>query len=87
MAKGIASDTVMNIFLDTQGEIHEFNYYEILKLYILSSLLESGDIHIEEGKMLLQLLNDHQEILQHPKAVICFILKLVISICLSSMNG
>lgn len=87
MAKGIASDPVMNIFLDTQGEIHEFNYYEILKLYILSSLLESGDIHIEEGKMLLQLLNDHQEILQQPKAVICFIRKLGMSSCLASMNG
>lgn len=85
--KGIVSEPVMNIFLETQGEMDEFNYHEILKLYILSNLLESGDIHIEEGKMLLQLLNDHQKILQQPKAVICFIRKLGISSCLVSMSG
>ncbi|WP_264737963.1 YhbD family protein [Cytobacillus firmus] len=87
IAKGIAIEPVMNIFLETQGELNEFNYHEILKLYILSILLESGDIHIEEGKMLLQLLNDHRSILQQPKAVICFIRKLGMSSCLISVNG
>ncbi|KAF0819989.1 MULTISPECIES: YhbD family protein [unclassified Cytobacillus] len=85
--KGIVSEPVMNIFLETQGEMNEFNYHEVLKLYILSNLLEAGDIHMEEGKMLLQLLNDHQKILQQPKAVICFIRKLGISSCLVSMSG
>ncbi|CAM3767361.1 YhbD family protein [Aeromicrobium ponti] len=87
MAKGIASEPVLNIFLEHQGDMNEFDFHHLMSLYILSALLESGDIHLEEGKMLLQLLNDHQKIVHQPNTVIYFIRKLGISSCLFSVKG
>ncbi|RLQ96252.1 YhbD family protein [Falsibacillus albus] len=87
ISKKIASEQVINIYLEHHGEVDELQFQQILSIYILSSMLESGDIHLEEGKMLLQLLNDQQKSIQHKNTQIIFIRKLGISSCLLSVNA
>ncbi|WP_433750875.1 YhbD family protein [Falsibacillus pallidus] len=87
ISKGVASESVMNFFLDQTGVSGEFPFEEILNLYMLSSMLESGDIQLDEGRMLLELLKEHSSQLQKKDSIIIFIRKLGISSCLILMNG
>ncbi|WP_018661659.1 YhbD family protein [Heyndrickxia acidiproducens] len=55
--RGIASEYVMNFYLEqTNTAEHSFSFEEILMVYILEKLLHAGEINIEEGKMILRLL-------------------------------
>lgn len=56
----IASDTVMELYL-TQTNHHEeiFQFHHILPISITDTLLIEGTISLDEGKMIIQLLNEY----------------------------
>lgn len=81
LQKNIVSEAVLRIFIELNGEVNEFSYQQILHLYILEKLLKSGEISLEEGKMVNQVLQDFRDINQKESELI-IARKFGISTCL-----
>ncbi|SFC70593.1 Protein of unknown function [Bacillus sp. 491mf] len=79
--RGIASESVVNFFIEQNQEMTEFRFGKILFIYILEKALQSGEISLEEGKMMLLVLNEHYESMKNKHAELIFIRKLGISTC------
>lgn len=86
LKRNIVSKPVLDFYLTQGEEIQEFTYEKLLHVYILEKLLQSGEINLEEGKMLLQILNDYAKEDQPKSSQILFIRKLGISSCLIVSN-
>jgi DNA-binding transcriptional MerR regulator len=57
--RNIVSKFALNLFLESQGENEQLVFEQIFNLYVLDKLLQTGEINLDEGKMLLQILHDH----------------------------
>lgn len=79
--RGIASSLVVDFFLENNPSVYEFNFKKICFVYILEKLLQSGEINLDEGKMLLQVLEEHYEAIKQKNGKLVFIRKLGISSC------
>ncbi|PEA54017.1 hypothetical protein CON64_15570 [Bacillus pseudomycoides] len=79
--RGIASESVVNFFIEQNQEMTEFRFVKILFIYILEKVLQSGEISLEEGKMMLHVLNEHYETMKNKHGELIFIRKLGISTC------
>ncbi|WP_442598880.1 YhbD family protein [Neobacillus sp. D3-1R] len=86
LKRNIVSKPVLDFYLTHYGDIQEFTFERILELFILEKLLQSGEINLEEGKMVLQVLNDHYKEGQSTHTQLLFIRKLGISSCLMVSN-
>jgi hypothetical protein len=81
LKRNIVSKPVLDFYLTETKAQAEFSFKHLLHLFILEKLLQAGDINLDEGKMLLQVLNDyHTEGKQN--FIIILIRKLGISSCL-----
>ncbi|GER68321.1 hypothetical protein BpJC4_27920 [Weizmannia acidilactici] len=79
---GIASEFVLNFFLEqAQTKDQVFPFEDVLAIYMLEKLLHSGEISIEEGKMLLQLLHNTAESFSVDHSQIWLIRKFGVSSC------
>ncbi len=63
LRKGIASEPVLQFFIEQTNKTAEFQFVDILYVYMLEELLQSGEISLEEGKMVLQVLSENYEVL------------------------
>ncbi|MGQ0518098.1 DUF4004 family protein, partial [Bacillus sp. D-CC] len=61
LRKGIASEPVLQFFIEQTNKTAEFQFVDILYVYMLEELLQSGEISLEEGKMVLQVLRENYE--------------------------
>jgi len=77
--RGIASRPVLNIFMEMNQGLKNFSFEQMLSIYILEKLLRSGDINLDEGKMVLQVMSDHYRSMKAGE--LFFIRKLGISSC------
>ncbi|AGK52136.1 YhbD family protein [Bacillus sp. 1NLA3E] len=85
--RNIVSNIAINLYQEQVGEVQEFSFGMILHLFILENLLQSGEIHLEEGKMIIQLLNDHGEKAKQKETELILIRKFGISSCLIVSNA
>ncbi|KAA0811805.1 DUF4004 family protein [Bacillus licheniformis] len=61
LKKGIVSQAVMAFFEECTGKRdHPFNLTEALAAYVLEGLLQSGDISLDEGKMVLDVIMSNE---------------------------
>ena len=58
LQRNIVTREVLNIYLDCRGDTQELGFNEILSLYIMGRLLTAGDIGLDEGKLLLDVLGE-----------------------------
>lgn len=58
MEKDIVSEMTLQIYINIHGEIDTFSFDRILNIAILEKFLKTGSIGIEEGKIILQNLED-----------------------------
>lgn len=86
LRKGIASEPVMQFFIEQTNKAVEFQFVDILYLYILEELLQSGEISLEEGKMVLQVLHENYEKMKQKNSELVVIRKLGISTCFLVSN-
>lgn len=86
LRKGIASESVIQFFIEQTNKAVEFQFVDILYLYILEELLQSGEISLEEGKMVLQVLHEHYEKMKQKNSELVVIRKLGISTCFLVSN-
>ncbi|CAI8849306.1 MULTISPECIES: YhbD family protein [Bacillus] len=84
--KGIASEPVVQFFIEQTNKPVEFQFVDILYVYILEELLQSGEISLEEGKMILQVLHEHYEIMKQKNSELVVVRKLGIATCFLVSN-
>ena len=86
VGKGIAAEPVVQFFIDQTKKSAGFQFVDILYVYILEELLQSGEISLEEGKMVLQVLKEHYEGMKQKNSELVMIRKLGISSCFLVSN-
>lgn len=86
LRKEIASEPVLQFFIEQTNKTAEFQFVDILYVYMLEELLQSGEISLEEGKMVLQVLRENYEAMKHKTCDLIIVRKLGISTCLLVSN-
>ncbi|PFK37420.1 hypothetical protein COI93_15330 [Bacillus cereus] len=84
--KGIASEPVVQFFIEQMNKQAEFQFTDILYVFILEELLQSGEISLGEGKMILQVLHEHYEIMKQKNSELVVLRKLGVSTCFLVSN-
>lgn len=62
LERNIVTFTSLNLYIETLGVVEgksQLNFDQILTLYVLDKLLQSGDLSLEEGRLLIQALEDY----------------------------
>ncbi|MFC3882110.1 YhbD family protein [Bacillus songklensis] len=85
--RNIVSETVMNFYLENDHGGLKFNFSKMLEVYVLEKLLQSGEINLDEGKMLLQLLKDNTALIKQKSCELVITRKLGVSSCLLLINA
>ncbi|WP_163253693.1 YhbD family protein [Bacillus tropicus] len=86
LRKEIASEPVLQFFIEQTNKTAEFQFVDILYVYMLEELLQSGEISLEEGKMVLQVLSENYEAMKHKTCDLIIVRKLGISTCFLVSN-
>ena len=84
--KGITSESVLQFFIEQTNKTADFRFVDILYVYMLEELLQSGEVSLEEGKMVLQVLRENYEAIKHKNCDLVMIRKMGISTCLLVSN-
>ncbi|MDF9557454.1 YhbD family protein [Bacillus tropicus] len=86
LRKAIASEPVLQFFIEQTNKTAEFQFVDILYVYMLEELLQSGEISLEEGKMVLQVLSENYEAMKNKTCDLIIVRKLGISTCFLVSN-
>lgn len=85
--RNIVSLMTFRFYKEQKGEHETFSFAQLFQLYVLEKLLQSGDISLEEGKMILNTLDTHFPKLQGRSSELILMRKMGISTCLLTANG
>lgn len=85
--RNIVSMSVMNFYLENEKGSHTFTITRMLEVYVLEKLLQSGEINLDEGKMLLQVLKEHASLIKQKSCELMITRKLGVSSCLLLINS
>jgi DNA-binding transcriptional MerR regulator len=87
LKRNIVSESVLKFYLENDVRGNQFDLPRVLEIYILEKLLQSGDINLEEGKMVFHILKDNEEVIKQKSCELIIIRKLGVSSCLLLMNA
>ncbi|MNS18887.1 hypothetical protein D3C72_505930 [compost metagenome] len=59
LKRNIVTNIALDVYLKTTGHEGLFMFEKILSVFVLEKLLRSGDISLDEGKLLIQTLAEH----------------------------
>lgn len=79
--RNIVSRQAIDLFNDHSGEIDLFSFDKILYLYVLDKLLRTGEISLEEGKTILQALEDNYKKFEEKNCQLVLVRKFGVSTC------
>ncbi|MGG1571694.1 YhbD family protein [Fictibacillus sp. NRS-1165] len=82
LQRNIVTKSALDFYLRENGEVEQFQFDQLLEVFILDKLLTSGDISLDEGKMLLQVLKETRGSLSEGENELLFIRKLGVTSCL-----
>ncbi|PFO04660.1 hypothetical protein COJ85_11555 [Bacillus sp. AFS076308] len=85
--RNIVSSHVMDIYMEMDKGGHQFTFSRMLEVYVLEKLLQSGEINLDEGKMLLQVLKYNAQVIKQKKCELVITRKLGVSSCLLLINS
>lgn len=85
--RNIVSTPVVDFYLDQEKGSLQFNFSRILEVFILEKLLQSGEINLDEGKMVLQVLKDNEPLIKQKNCELMITRKLGMSSCLLLINA
>lgn len=81
MERNIVSKTVLDFYIEKRGVTEKFAFENMLYLYILDKMFESGKINFEEGEIILNLLEERYPEFKGKDGEMIFLRKLGISSC------
>jgi hypothetical protein len=85
--RNIVSNTVMDFYLDKEKGNDRFDISRMLEVFVLEKLLQSGEINLDEGKMLLQVLKEQVSTIKQKSCELVITRKLGVSSCLLLVNA
>jgi DNA-binding transcriptional MerR regulator len=85
--RNIVSSSVMNFYLENEKGNQTFSINRMLEVFVLEKLLQSGEINLDEGKMLLQVLKEHAATIKQKSCEVVITRKLGVSSCLLLINS
>jgi DNA-binding transcriptional MerR regulator len=86
--RNIVSEMTLNFYLQQMGDMTVFPFQAILCVYLLETLLKTGELSLDEGKMMLQTFAEHYEKFEGKPSELIVIRKMgVSSIMLVSSPG
>jgi DNA-binding transcriptional MerR regulator len=85
--RNIVSEMALQLYMEQKGEQHTFSFTELLQLYILDQLLQTGEISLEEGKSVFDVFEKHYSALQGRSCELLFLRKMGVAICLLVASG
>jgi len=85
--RNIVSSAVLDLYLKTEMGGQHFEFSRILEVFVLEKLLQSGEINLDEGKMLLQVLKDNRGLIKQKNGELVLTRKLGVSSCLLLINA
>ncbi|USB32813.1 YhbD family protein [Paenibacillus sp. YPG26] len=59
LERNIVTNIALDVYLNTLGHDGPFRFEKILSVFVLEQLLRSGEISLDEGKLLIQTLSVH----------------------------
>ncbi len=59
--KGLVQATVLDAYLQLRPETVVFRFDRLLALYVFNRLLQSGDVSLQEGELILKTLEEHYD--------------------------
>lgn len=80
--KDIVSSAALDLYEQSFGLSGTYSFASVLYMYLLDSLLRAGEINAEEGKIIINTLDEHFPTFQRGQCELIFIRKLGISACL-----
>ncbi|SDM46161.1 Protein of unknown function [Fictibacillus solisalsi] len=86
LKRNIVTNTSLELYGNESGISDPLPFDQLLEVFILDKLLSSGDISLDEGRMLLQVLKEARSILGKSKHELLLIRKLGVTSCLL-VNG
>ena len=85
--RNIVSTPVVDFYLEQEKGSSQFNFIRMLEVFVLEKLLQSGEINLEEGKMVLQVLKDQTALIKQKSCELVITRKLGMSSCLLLINA
>ncbi len=80
--RNIVTSVSLEQFFENFGLLQEFSFNQILYVYVLDHLLQSGEISLVEGQQVLQTLHDHFPKLEQKNSELMLIRKMGMAIVL-----
>jgi hypothetical protein len=84
--RNIVSKAVLDFYLENEKGSLQFNFSRILEVFVLEKLLQSGEINLDEGKMILQVLIENKDQIKQKTVNLLITRKLGVSHCLLLIN-
>ncbi|WP_160724912.1 YhbD family protein [Bacillus sp. USDA818B3_A] len=85
--RNIVTSAVLKIYLELDQGSHQFTFSRMVEVYVLEILLQSGEINLDEGRMLLQVLKENAQLIKQKKCELVITRKLGVSSCLLLINS
>jgi hypothetical protein len=85
--RNIVSTNVLHFYLENNKGSLQFDLSRMVEVFILEKLLQSGDINLEEGKMVIQVLKENSSVIRQKSCEFIMIRKLGVSSCLLLVNA
>ncbi|MCM3341448.1 YhbD family protein [Paenibacillus sp. MER TA 81-3] len=84
--RGIVSTMALQYFTDQTGDADAFTFERLIHMYVLDRMLHTGEMSLEEGKGLLQVLRDHYQRFEGRSCELMLVRKMGVSIFLLSAS-
>ncbi|MGB9928017.1 MAG: YhbD family protein [Methanosarcina sp.] len=81
IAHNIVNKSTIDFLIRLYGDIEVFPFEKILYICVLDKALQMGDISLEEGKLLLETLEEHYNKYENKDCDLVFLRKMGISTC------
>jgi DNA-binding transcriptional MerR regulator len=85
--RNIVSEQVLKFYIENENGSLNFDFSRMLEVFVIEKLLQSGEINLDEGKMLLQVLKDNRAFIKQKNSELVITRKLGVSSCLLLLNA
>lgn len=81
LKKNIVTEQTLTMHKNIYGEIKTFSFEKILYISLLEKSLESGNVSLEEGKLIIETLEENYKSLESKNCEIVFLRKFGMALC------
>jgi hypothetical protein len=85
--RNIVTMPSLEMYVDKNGESEVFNFVQILFIFIVDKLLYSGEINRDEGKILIDVLDNNSAKLEGKDFDLLLIRKMGVFLCILALNS